>query len=237
MRLYKLDLLKSIAIFTMILFHTNYILKEVFFIDILNFSDNFWFYLWKVWWFLFIFLSWISFFLASNKYKENIYKKYFKIILKLLAFSIIITTFTYFFIPSQVIWFWILHFFSLSFLFMLLIHWLWYYNLIIWILIFIIYLYFPIYLENNYLAFFGIHSLWFFSADYYPLIPYFSYFLFWFIFWKYLNDKWLLKYLQLKETKFTKIINFTSKNSLNIYIIHTPIIYLIIYISLKIFNN
>lgn len=232
MRLIKLDILKVFAIISMIFFHLNYMLINIFWNNAFNFSDNFWLILWKIWWFLFIFLSGFSFYLADKKYSTVIYKKYLSVILKLFIVSILITLFTYIFFKTQVIWFWILHFFSLSFLLMLLFKNFWYYNLLFILLFFISFFYFPIIQENKYLFPLWLIYTWFFSSDYYPIIPFFWYMLLWFVFWKFVDEKNLLYLLSWKENKY---VSYLAKNSLNIYILHVPLIYIILYLLLNYF--
>ena len=237
MRFKKLDYIRALAVILMIFFHLNYILVEIFSINFLNHFPIFWRIIQVFWWFLFIFIAWFSFYLSSEKYKKEVNKKYIKITLRLFILALLISFFTYIFIPSQFISFWILHFFALWFLLLLIFKNFWYYNLIIAIILFILWFYFPIITEYKYLIFLWIVYKWFYSADYYPIIPYFSYMLFWLIFAKYLSQKNKLSiFYSDSNTRFSNILSFIWKHSLLIYIIHTPIIYAIIYISLKIFN-
>lgn len=130
MRLEKLDILRGIAILLMVVFHLNFSLVNIFNVEILNISESLWFYIWKISALLFIFVSWISFFLAEQKYKNKIILKYLKVSAILWIIALLISLSTYIFFPDLYIRFWIIHFFALSFLLMLFFRKFKYFNLI-----------------------------------------------------------------------------------------------------------
>ncbi len=238
MRLEKLDIFRWIAIVLMVIFHLNYSLVHIFDIWFLNFSDTFWFIVWKISVTLFMFIAGISFYLAEKKYSSDITKKYLKISILLAIFAGIISIVTYYFYNSLYIRFGILHYFSLSFLLMLFFRKLGYYNAIIWIIIIIYWVYFIPIISNTHLFFLWFMYPWFKSSDYYPIFPYFWIMLLWYSIWLFLDNINKLNLLKLKSEKniFDKILEYLWKKSFIIYLIHQPIIIWVLYVGVFIFT-
>lgn len=231
-KLAKVDILRWLAILLMIFFHLNYSLLNIFHIQILNFSELFWFVLWKVSALLFIFIAWVSFFLSSKKYWKSIAKKYTKKAVYLWIIAWIISLITYFWFDSKFyIRFWIIHFFALSFLLMIVFRRFRYYNLLFWTIIIVYGVYFIPIIENKNLYFLWFRYYWFKSGDYYPILPYFWVMLLWYVFALFLSDTNKLNLLKLKNNSniLLKILELFWKKSLLIYLIHQPIIVFIIY--------
>ncbi|MFA5917827.1 MAG: heparan-alpha-glucosaminide N-acetyltransferase domain-containing protein [Candidatus Gracilibacteria bacterium] len=216
----------------MIIFHINYSLSNIFSIDFLNFSEIFRFILGKIGVLLFISISGISFFLAEKKYGDKIYKKYLRYSIFLGIISLSITLFTYIFFKEQFIVFGILHFFSLSFLLIIFFRKLKYWNFLLGIIIILIPVFFTMETNIHYLFFLGFIYPSFYSADFYPIIPYFGIFLLSYSSSIFLDKKQILG--KIFGGKQTGIINnflkYIGRNSLIIYIIHQPIIIFIIYL-------
>ena len=226
MRYEKIDILRGWAIVLMILFHLNYSLVHIFSIEILNFSEIFWYILWRVSVLGFMAIAWISYFLAEKKYGKDTFKKYWKYscILAFLAASISFTT--YFSFPQQYIKFWILHFFAVSFFLLPFFSIFKYTNILIWISIIMYGIFFIPVIENKYFFFLWLRDLWFTSADYYPLIPYFGVLLLAYSAWLLLDKYWKFNIFH-KTNKINileSILIYIGKRSLIIYIIHQPII-------------
>jgi uncharacterized membrane protein len=147
----------------------------------------------------------------------------------LIAF--LISTITYFFIREQYISFWIIHFFSLAFFMLIFFRKLWLINIFLWV-IFIVYgFYFIPMVSVTYLDFLGFRYPWAFSADYYPLFPYFWVMLLWYSCAVFLSNKKLLWFLSIERNNNMLEIAcmYLWKKSLIIYVIHQPIIVWIIY--------
>lgn len=244
MRLEKLDIFRWIAIILMVIFHLNYSLVNIFGNDIINFSENFWFIIWKIAALLFIFIWGISFFLAENKYWKQINSRYLKVSVILWIIASGITISTHLFFPEQYIKFWIIHFFALSFLLLLFFRKLKYYNVLLWVLTIITGVLFTWDIQNQYLYFLWFTYPWFSSADFYPILPYFWIILLWYSFTLFLQDNNYLNILALhKQKNKTNIKNIFSyynkilkilwriwRYSLVIYLVHQPIIIGIIYL-------
>ena len=76
--------------------------------------------------------------------------------------------------------------------------------------------------QNDYLALLGIHSASFYSADYFPLLPWIFVFLFGAFVGKLAKEEKFPKAMYVKRSRFLSII---GKNSLWIYLAHQPVIY------------
>ncbi len=231
-RLEVIDIIRALAIILMISFHVYYLWKNIFWYSDILFSQQIWYYIWKISAILFFTIAWISYFFANQKYKSKTKNKYLKKSILLWFIALLISLFTYIFFPDQLIVFWVLHFFAISFIilpyFLVL-------NKILQIIIFIILVIikYIILKDTSFLFSFVIWITWenFFSADYYPLIPYFFIIVLGYYLWIIINKFKLKKYLSIKKDyKIVKILHKIWKNSLLIYIIHQPIIFIIFYI-------
>ena len=237
MRYQYLDILRWLCIVLMVLFHLNYSLVNIFEINFLNFSEIFWYVIWRASALWFMVISWVSFYLASKKYSyaqlQNKYLKY-SWVLAVIAWAISLGT--YLFIPQQLILFGILHLFAISFFLLPFITRAKYWAFAALIMLIAVSIFVDSEVESWYLF-----PLWFYnsdfkSADYYPLIPYFWYIVGWYL-WARVLDRY--KILSLLATTreislIEKILSYAWKKSLLLYIIHQPIIVISIWIMKKI---
>jgi uncharacterized membrane protein len=126
----------------------------------------------------------------------------------------------------------ILHLFAISFVLLLIISKTEYYSWwIAWILILLWIFIFPINSNSELLFPIGFVSTWFYSADYYPIIPYFWYILWGFFLWKCMKRFHLFRFFSLwrNMNMFEKIGNYMWTHSLVVYLIHQPIIIFILW--------
>ncbi|MCD6477881.1 MAG: DUF1624 domain-containing protein [Candidatus Aenigmarchaeota archaeon] len=232
-RFYEIDLLRGIAIVLMITFHLFYDLK---FFGIYNPGESFAF-----WWFfprfiafLFIFLVGVSLTLSYSrirKWPENKkIKKYFLRGLNIFSWGLLITTVTYIFLPKEFIIFGILHFIGLSIILAYPLIRYKYPNIILGTSLIGLGTFLGgVYVSFPWLLWLGLIPRSFYTLDYFPLIPWFGVVLLGIFFGNtfYPNGK---RIFRIKEIK-NPAINFIcalGRNSLLIYLIHQPILILII---------
>lgn len=175
---------------------------------------------------IFIFMSGISAHLSFEKYKEKLTRKYFIRGMKLLFFAILITLFTYVFVPGKTIFFGILHFFAVaSFLIPMFIK----YNklnLIAGLSIIISGVYLQQQTFNfSYLLWLGFVPENLSTFDYFPLIPWLGVILLGVYYSRYV----VVKTADIKfKSKFSSIFKFLGKHSLTVYLIHQPLLILLL---------
>jgi len=215
----EIDVLRAMAIVLMVLFHLVYDLKEFAGLNI-DYQAPFWFLIGKTSALLFIFISGLASGFSSSPAKRG---------LIVLFFGMVITIVTYLFMKEEYVRFGILHFLGVTmilspFLFKLSSRMLWglvgsFALLGFWFKGQVI--------ETSLFLPFGLMYDGFSSLDYYPLFPYLA-----------MTILGILAYrgfyAQRKEPLFSLRLNFKltkwlSQNSLGIYLIHQPIILLIIF--------
>ncbi len=228
MRYEKIDYIKWFLILVMVLFHFNYILANVFNINtwIGDFSLKI---IQIIWASLFIWLSGLCFSISEKKHWENIWKIYLKKALFLSILALWISIVTYLFIYQQLIIFWIIHFFALSFFLLTFFRRFKYFNLIIGLFLIILWnVFLNIEASNNYFFWLWLYDEFFFSADYYPILPWFWISLLGYVLWLFLLEKDLLEKAFSGKIRYFRIFEFLWRYSLLIYMIHAPIIYFIL---------
>lgn len=218
-RITELDFFRGIALILMVYFHLIWSMSEIYGYSVVY---SFWanFYIGKISAILFILISGIVYALGNFKRKR---------FLLLTTIALGISGITYIYNNEYFIRFGIIHFFALSSLlavvfknsnkYVLLVLWI----VVIWAWSWIG----NIPVNEDYFSFIWIISTWFQSTDFYPLIPRFG---------VYLLGMGISKmfYTKKKNIFWTIFnvwpINFVGRNTLLIYIIHQPIIILVLYI-------
>ena len=238
MRIDYLDYIRGIAFILMLIFHIFIFLKLFTNLNI-NTNNTFLILIGLIARYLFVILFGLSLYL-SYKYKNNYEeynKKYLKKIILLLISSIFITIFTYYILPEQFVYFGILHFMCLSMI--LLFYFINNYNVLLILLIILIF--FSIY-NNNYdiydktdNIFDGILGLGFYkrSIDHFKLLKWLPIVIAG-ILLGHLSEKYnLLKNTNTNTNTNIKqilsILKYIGSNTLILYNIHFPILYIIIY--------
>ena len=219
-RIWEIDLLRVIAIMLMATFHTVFDLNEFAGINI-DYLSGFWYWEGKASAVTFIFLAGISSGFSKNTIKRGI---------KVLAFALAITLVSYIFFREQYIRFGILHFLATGMILFPLLKRM--NNVLLFISAAVIALG-SIPLKNalgdtGLLLPFGVMYKGFATLDYYPLSPYLSVFILGILVYKIYYYK---KQSFFKFSYENNNISMISKNSLEIYLIHQPIIVGVIFLS------
>jgi uncharacterized membrane protein len=203
----------------MVTFHIAYDLNEYAGINI-NCVSGFWYWVGKTSALTFIFLAGISSGFSKNTIRRGI---------KVLAYAMVITIFTYVFFKEQYVRFGILHLLGMGMVFFPLLNRM---NSVYLIMSSIIIAVITIPLKNSTVSTclllpLGAMYKGFDTLDYYPLIPYLSVFITGIVAYKlyYYKKRSLFKF-KLENN----YISMISKNSLAIYMIHQPVIVMIIFL-------
>lgn len=115
MRYQSLDALRGLSIIGMILFHMNYMLVEIFVIDVFHFSHLFWYILGRVVVIVFISISGVSlYFSLQHRTLYQIATRTRERFMILTTIALTISLFTYIFFYDQRISFGIIHFFAIG---------------------------------------------------------------------------------------------------------------------------
>lgn len=219
-RIWEIDLLRAVAIMFMVTFHLIFDLNEFLGIDI-DYLSGFWYWEGKVSALIFIFIAGLSSGFSKNPVKRGV---------KVLAFGILISIVTYIIFKEEYIRFGILHFLGTS---MILFPVLKNLNNVVLFIITVIIAISGLYIDNfsaynGILLPLGVMYNGFASIDYYPLIPYLSVFILGILAYKiyYYKKQSFFKFNFENEN-----IKFISKNSLTIYLIHQPVLILMLVIT------
>ncbi|EHQ91921.1 heparan-alpha-glucosaminide N-acetyltransferase [Desulfosporosinus youngiae] len=215
----EIDVLRAIAIVLMVLFHLVYDLREFAGINI-NYQDPFWFVIGKTSALLFIFISGLAGGFSRSPVKRGV---------KVLSYGMVITAVTYLAMKDMYVRFGILHFLGVTMILSAFISSL--SSRMLWALAgasaLLGFWFKGFVLETSLLLPFGLMYKEFGSMDYYPLFPYISVTFLGILAYRYF-------YAQRSEPLLAFRLNFKpvlwlSRNSLAIYLVHQPIILLIIF--------
>lgn len=215
----EIDLLRALAIVLMIIFHLVYDLREFARVNI-NYQDPVWFLIGKASALLFIFVSGLS-----SGFSRSPVRRGFKVLL----YGLGITLATYLAMKDMYVRFGILHFLGVTMIISPFLYSL--SSRILWVLAGISALlgfwFKGLLVETSLFLPLGLMYREFGSIDYYPLFPYISVSFLGVLAYRHL-------YAQRSEPLFdyqlkSKPILWISRNSLIIYLVHQPIILLLIF--------
>jgi uncharacterized membrane protein len=239
-RFWEIDFLRGIAIILMIIFNYSFALS---YLGIYNFNGGF------LYWIafprfiasMFIFISGLSLTLMYNqmKSKKGVHKKFFSRGLKIFGYGILITIITFITFPQAFVIFGILHLIGISIIFgsfFLKFNRL---NLFLGLLIIALGLYLQFFrFDFSWLLWLGFIPKNFFTFDYFPILPWFGVTLLGLFFGNllYENGKRKFKIKDLTNSSLVKILSFLGRKSLTIYLLHQPLLILILLVlGFKIF--
>lgn len=237
-RFWEIDFLRGLAIIMMIIFHLLYDLN--YFSDYnLNLHSGFWSYFARSTATIFILLVGISLTLSfsrariTQKAGKGLYIKYIKRGLMIFSWGVIITLITWVFLRQGFVVFGILHLIGISIIlsypFLKLGSW----NLLIGI----IFISLGMYLKKftfgfPWLMWLGLMPEHFYTLDYFPIFPWFGVVLIGLFLGNLLYPNYIreFKLWDLSKFSFIRLFCFLGRHSLLIYLIHQPILIILLYL-------
>jgi uncharacterized membrane protein len=239
-RFWEIDVLRGLAILMMVIYHLVFDLTYfgIFSFDV---SSGIWWWFARTTAFIFLFLVGISLtlsytraeFMASTKEKKSLFPKYLKRGVKIFSLGLLITLVTWIFIPEDFILFGVLHFIGIAIILEYPFLNKKYINLILGI-IFIFSGFFLAQFTVSYpwLLWLGLKPVEFVTVDYFPLLPWLGVVSLGIFAGKtlYPNYERSFHLPELSKNPFAGIFSFLGRHSLLIYLIHQPILIVILYL-------
>ncbi len=238
-RFWEVDCFRGIAIIMMIIYHFLY---DLTFFDVYSFEVNsgFLWYFARLTAFSFVFLMGVSLKLSNfrveitGEYIEGgLFRKYIKRGLKIFSLGLLITLATWFFIPQEFIIFGILHFIGVAIILSYPFIKRKYLNLFLGVSIIVVGIYLGKFsFDFNWLVWLGFVPSNLQTVDYFPIFPWFGVVLIGLFFGGlvYKNYKRQFKIPDLSKNYLVRIFSFLGRNSLIIYLIHQPVLIILLYI-------
>lgn len=218
-RIFEIDFFRGIALIMMIVFHLIYDLKEFYSYNF-EYLRGFWYYEGKIAAIMFMLISGISATFSRNNLKRGFV---------VFGYGMLLTVVTYFYDPKTYIRFGILHLLGFC---KIAYHYIGVFSNKILMAISITAItvgniFSKVNVKNPYLYPFGLLASDFSSLDYYPILPWLGVFFLGVIMGKtiYPTKKSLLPF----NPKFESIA-YMGRNSLFIYLVHQPVLLLLLYI-------
>jgi uncharacterized membrane protein len=238
-RFWEVDSLRGLAIIMMITYH---FLFDLSFFGVYPFEVNsgFLWYFARITASTFIFLMGVSLTLSSSRAQitgiydnSRLFFKYLKRGIKIFSLGLLITVATYIFIPQEFIIFGVLHFIGISIILSYPFLKRKYLNLILGLSFIITGIYLGSYtFDFNWLVWLGFIPNTLQTVDYFPIFPWFGVVLLGLFSGRilYKNYKRQFKIPDLSKTYVVRIFSFLGKKSLIIYLIHQPVLIIILYL-------
>lgn len=225
-RFWEIDFVRGLAVVFMVLFNYAFTLD---YLRIYTLTEG-----WLFWWLFprlvagaFIFIAGVSLTISYSRNKS--WGKHIRRGLMIFSFGLLITAATWLFVPSATVWFGALHFIGLAVILSLLfVKWKPKYLAAFGIAALLIGAYLnSLVFDFPWLLWLGFIPSVFTTLDYFPLLPWLGVFLIGMAFGKkyYKNGK---RRFTMSEIKNTGPITFLGRHSLIIYLLHQPILLLIL---------
>lgn len=236
-RFWEIDVLRGMAIIMMVLYHLSYDLYFLGDFPIKIYSLS-WTLFQRTTASLFLLLVGISLTISYSKLKSKyqrkaIFIRNLKRGIKILAWGAVITIFTFIFLTNGVILFGILHLIGVSIIISFPLLEYKYKNLVLGLIVILIGAYLSNFTFNtNYLLWLGFEPNSFFSFDYFPILPWYGVVLIGIFLGNlaYPESKRRFYIPDLSSNIISRGLSFLGKHSLKIYLIHQPIIILMLYV-------
>ncbi len=237
-RFWELDSIRGLAIIMMITYHFLY---DLTFFGIYPFEvySGFLWYFARITAFTFVFLMGVSLTLSSTRaemtgyYNEGgLFKKYLKRGLKIFSLGLIITLVTWIFIPQEFIIFGVLHFIGISIILAYPFLKRKYFNLFFGLTMILMGIYLGNYtFDFNWLVWLGFIPNTLQTVDYFPILPWFGVVLVGLFFGRLLYKNYQRQYKipDISKSYFVRGFSFLGRNSLIIYLIHQPVLIILLY--------
>jgi len=235
-RFWEIDVLRGIAIIMMIIYHLCYDLYFLGDFPIKIYSLS-WTLFQRTTASLFLLLVGTSLTISYSKLKSKYQRKelFFRNLkrgIKILTWSVVITIFTFIFLSNGVILFGILHLIGVSIIISFPLLDYKYKNLALGLIVISM----GVYLSNftfdtTYLLWLGFEPNFFFSFDYFPILPWYSVVLIGIFLGNliYPESKRRFDIPDFSGNIVSRSLSFLGKHSLKIYLIHQPIIIMLLY--------
>lgn len=239
-RLWEIDFLRGINVILMILFNYSFALSYLS-IYALDAGFLYWYVFPRLIGGLFIFLAGLSLTLAYNQNKKSkgVFRKFSLRGLKIFGYGMLITIVTFLTFPSAFIIFGILHLIGISILlgqFFLKFKKL---NLFLGLLMIVLGFYMQNFrIDCSCFLWLGLMPKNFYTFDYWPILPWFGVTLLGIFFGNllYKNGKRSFKIKDFSNNFITRFLDLLGRNSLIIYLLHQPLlILLLLALGFKIF--
>ena len=237
-RFWEIDFLRGVAVIMMIIFHLLYDITYFGGFN-LNLHTGFWAYFARATATIFILLVGISLTLSFSRAKRlkksgrKVYLKYLKRGLQVFSWGLIITLMTWIFLRDGFVVFGILHLIGISIIlaypFLKLRFW----NLMMGT----VFIYLGVYLKNVnfgflWLVWLGLIPDHFYSVDFFPIFPWFGVVLIGMFIGNLLYPNYTRKFKlrDLSNFRFISLFSLLGRHSLLIYLIHQPILIILLYL-------
>ncbi len=226
MRFWEIDFFRGLAIVLMVIFNYTFALK-FFHIYTVGGGQLFWFLFPRIVAAMFIVIAGVS--LAVSYSRNKKISRHFLRGLKIFSLGLLITAATYVFVPKFAILFGILHLIGISIILSLPFLRFRFNSIVFALLVIVIGIDLST-LSLGFSPFFWLVPSFFYTLDYFPLLPWFGVMLLGLFIGGKLYNNGKRRFVIRKEPNASKSLSFLGRHSLIIYIVHMPILVAILYL-------